>query len=222
MFKRSTYRVNRVISFFLIALLLFGCSSTMRVNAVATSALIMQDVEMQIIDDHTIQFTEDGIIETVRATENQVVISNHNTGSELVLTINGNSIHSSATGETVTILDSEREELVNGLRASSHPKTASKSFSYAKIKSLLGGTATVAGVAGVLVALLLSVGIAVPTAIPKILTYFSGIAGLVASVMKGSSKHGFVVKLKENKRITHRQGKEYIVWVWGITSIRTY
>lgn len=180
---------------------------------------IGQSVEMKIIDDYTMQFTEKGVVETVQVLGNQVVISNQNTGDKIVLTINGNSIHSSATDKTITLTDSEVDAIST---FASHPQTKTKLFSYASIKSALGGTATVAGVAGMIVAGLVAAGITVPTALPTVITFLGGITGLVSQVMKGSSSHGIKVNLKEVKRIAHRQGKEYIVWVWSISSIGTY
>ncbi len=180
---------------------------------------VTPSVEAKIIDDHTIQFTEDGVVEIVQVFDNQVVISNQETGERIVLTINGNTIHSSATGKTITLTESEVEAIST---AASHPQTETKKFSYASIKSALGGTATVAGVAGMIVAGLVAAGITVPSALPTVITFLGGITGLVSQVMKGSSSHGIRVDLKEVKRIAHRQGKEYVVWVWSIDDIGTY
>ena len=179
-------------------------------------------LKAEMINDHTMRFSENGVVETVEVRENQVIYNNQKTGEKIVLTVDGNRVHSSATGETIVVTDEEAEELIDMISSDTHPQSTTKMFSYAKIKSALGGTATIAAIAGAIVGLLSAAGYSAPEMLPEILELVKGISGLAALIMNGSSDHGIKVTLKEKKRRAVRQGKEYYVWVWSVTGISKY
>lgn len=218
---RKGNKMKRFISILLVLAMVFGMSTSVFAgDAIEANNAPMFDAEM--VNDHMMRFTENGVVETVEIRDNQVIYNNQETGEEIVFTIDGNNVHSSATGETIVVTDEEAEELISVMSSTEHPKSDTKKFTYAKIKAALGGTASVAAIASAIVALLSAAGFSAPEMLPEILDLIGGIAGLTALVMEGSSSHGIKVSLKEKQRRAVRQGKEYFIWVWSVTNISTY
>ncbi len=218
---RKGIEMKKFISILLVLSMVFGMSTSVFAGE-AVDVNHSPELNVEMVNDHTMRFNENGVVETVEVKGNQVIYNNQTTGEKFVLTVEGNRIHSSATGETIVVTAEEAEELVSIMSSAEHPKTDTKKFSYAKIKSVLGGTASVATIAAALVGLIAATGVSVPGALNLVIELIGGISGLAAAVNKGSSEHGIKVNLKEKQRRAVRQGKEYYIWVWTITSISTY
>lgn len=213
--------MKKLISMLLTLSLVFGLSAS-AFAAEGITVDLNSDVKIEVVNDNFAKFYENGNLETVKVNGQQVIYNNLTTGEEIILTVDGNRIHSSATGETIVVSNEEVQELVSAVSSGEHPKSMTKKFSYASIKKALGGTASTAVIAAAIITLLTSAGITVPGALAAIVDLIGGMSGLVGSVMDGSSKHGIKIYLKEKKRRAVRQGKEYFVWVWSIESISKY
>lgn len=141
--------------------------------------------------------------------------------ADLILTANKKAgIVTGKNGATIQIVKEEENAVTNRTPYQSETKTYN--CTCADIKNLLGGTATVAGVAGVIIAIITAAGFSVPEALPTLTTHLSGILGLVAFIMDGSTDHGISVQMQSYLKTLHHGGDTYTVEAWKITGATTY
>ncbi|MST52406.1 hypothetical protein [Hornefia butyriciproducens] len=120
-------------------------------------------------------------------------------------------------------LQDEKEITTNSAKTEAYKsKTVTKKYSYAKIKSALEDTATIATIASVLLVFIAAAGYSVPATLSILVTLLSALPNLIPNVKKGSSKHGVKIKLKSYMRTSTKNGKEYKYEAWKPVSVSKY
>ena len=179
------------------------------------------DVSCEWIQDDELLVKDGTDLSRIKIDENMVTVTNLKTETEEYFYISEGKVHSSITGETVSVLERDSSEITNSdsaIKKAYKSKTRTTKITYAKIKKLAGGSAGLATIAASIVALLGAAGFLCPGATPQVLSLISGIAGFASTVMKGSSKYGIKTTLKSYKRNV----KGDIMECWKVTKIVKY
>ncbi len=216
-------RINRIAGIVLSLAMVF---STMTAYATDKNVTVVDGVEIQVISDNKIQINDSGEISFIEiesintnTTEVRVLNSDEET---LVLTVDkdNHTVRSSITGETISV-DNDFLE-VDSSSSNYVSKTRYKYITYAKIKSLLGGTSTIAAIAGVVISLLVAAGFEVPGMLPVAVSLLENITSLISNIMNGSSNHGLKITLKSYMKTLHHGHETSQVEAWRITAISKY
>lgn len=177
---------------------------------------------MLVQSNKVIEYIE---LEALNNKNPQLVITNQTTKEKNIITYNRNkkAVTSSLTGITLSIDEILSDKEVNShIMAYSSGSYSIHKISYAKLKSLVGDGATVAGLASILVSVMGWVGIPVLTPVAVIVTLLASVTGVLSKIMKGSPKHGLYIKIKHGKRKISQGRYSYYIDSNSIEKIGTY
>ena len=219
----------RLLSAFIVLAMLMTLLPANYTYASDTIIVPNSDISMRVIDANKLEVIDGDTISKISVEEvdsnvTRIFVSEPGVPDKVLIANSETGTVTTEEGRTIIAADVGIDKQINIKQsaASYKSKTKTKKYSYAKIKNALGGTATVAGVAGMIIALLVAAGFSVPGMLSVLCTFLGGIPGLISYVMKGSSKHGVSVKLKSYMRTLHRGGKTYKVEAWKIVGVSKY
>lgn len=173
-------------------------------------------VNYEEISNNCIEIDENGIKSRITIIKNdeeenfKVIVKDLNNNKENIFIVNDGKVTSSITGATINV-EPQVSKYATG-------DISYKCISYAKIKKMVGTSASVADIAAAIIALC---G-AAATPVGAVTILIAAIGGLVSNVMNGSSSKGIKIKLKETVRRTTKNGKVYRYKSYQIVGVSTY
>lgn len=220
---------TRLLSAFIVQAMMMTLLPANYTYASNTIIVPNSDISMRVIDENELEVIDGDTVskialEEVDSNVTRIFVSESGVPDKVLIANSETGTVTTEEGRTIIPADVGINKQINIKQsaASYKSKTITKKYSYATIKNALGGTATVASVAGMIIALLVAAGFSVPGMLPVLCTFLGGITGLISYVMKGSSKHGVSVKLKSYMRTLHHGGKTYKVEAWKIVGVSKY
>ena len=188
------------------------------VKATTVKVIQTSDNSVELLEGST---KEAIAINEISNTITKINVSDGIDSSYFIVDKSRGTIYSSLVDKSFDLQDFVEDNLsVSATRAAKNVTT--KKISFAKIKKGLGGTATVATIAGIVLSILSGLGYALPAMLAVLTDKIGQIATVASLVVKGSSKHGLAIKMKSYTRSTTKNGKVYKYKAWKVTNVSRY
>lgn len=217
------FKRKKVLSFLILIVLIMNATTLQLVSAETANPMTLKIIQK---NEQTIELTdgvakESIIVNNINNDLTKINVVAANESSYFIVDKSQGTIYSSLANETFNISDFLENE-TTGKYARAAKNTTTKKISFAKIKKGLGGTATVATIAGIVLSILSGLGYALPAMLAVLTDKIGQIATVASLVVKGSSKHGIAIKMKSYIRSTTKNGKVYKYKAWKVTNVSRY